>query len=482
MLTKHALMAAVPLAVIMDSSNKWVAPLPGSPLAEIIGALPNGPMLVAEDENGFSLDVANTLHYANNSQLGCLTGGDVSDCTSPYIEMIDKWAEVGIRAVSEQIAMARTIVAPFVKQVADSVLFRLKEMESAAGKLEIIEVYLPAPLYNDKVRAIIEKYAHGPRDLEFSPKVTGPVLSASELRELLKTGSSADEEIGIWASSISDDVLISYWETMFTNVPAVGTDAPSLLRTGAGALFSFLLANRLMDETIPGFTMPLARYEEVINSVRQQAALALKAVIDLDDESYKVGVVIIGSNDGRKIMVNARTYAKWMENGGDVEAIYGSTLVSGDYRTIAELDSAKTSLIGAWERHVGLTRVVENNRRYETVRSLMAGYFRQHLSEEYALAAGADGFIDVARLEDQVKLFEDALGFSKEEDYRDIYTLSLRCCCHARWRSTGAEEILFGIQEACRLNPELDPREASTGAVYQYVSKYVAQQLTVNSL
>ena len=73
--------------------------------------------------------------------------------------------------------------------------------------------------------------------------------------------------------------------------------------------------------------------------------------------------------------------------------------------------------------------------------------------------------------------FESELANIRSGDLDNIYMLAMKLVCRSRFYYTDAEIILCDIEEARRVNPNIDVREAALIATANYVFDFIADQM-----
>jgi hypothetical protein len=77
-----------------------------------------------------------------------------------------------------------------------------------------------------------------------------------------------------------------------------------------------------------------------------------------------------------------------------------------------------------------------------------------------------------------MKIASEYIGCLKLHDLDLVAELALNLMARARFYFTAGYQILSGIEQATKLNPNLDPREAALVSAVNYVTDYLADQIT----
>ena len=75
--------------------------------------------------------------------------------------------------------------------------------------------------------------------------------------------------------------------------------------------------------------------------------------------------------------------------------------------------------------------------------------------------------------------FTEELDKLRTGDMLDIHGECLKLVCRSRFYYTDAEKILQGINDAVKLNPNINVRDAAAMATCEYVFDYISDQMRV---
>lgn len=476
MLTKNALESAVPLTDIMDNSQLYLVPKPGT----VLEALVQATRVPLNQSNPEYVPTLGDIEYMANA-ADPTTGHNAHDI------VMDEAAAAGIQGIQAFLAHAQTVVAPTVLELVAKVQEDLKAVPASALRgMEVISVLVPEILYNNGFVKEVMKFQEMPYD-DPALQMRLPTLPTSEIRDLMKVGGGQlEEQVAVWLAGKGDNWLIDLWENIFQvkqltmeqsgkpvsfgsliNDPIEGRDR---------AIAVYLIARRLADQGAPDNTdMPGQFFTKLICEYRDQAALVLCREIEKVEAAAKAGNMLIRS-EGKKVWVDAKMYDAWLSNGGSIEVLYGNILDGSNRRTIAQIDEAATGLLDMWNKHEKLTRLAEDGQRFVRTKALIGGHFRNSLltlSEEEKKKTDPNAAMD---------RFAKEMEQIRPIDMENLFDLCLRLVCRARFFYTDAEVLLSTADSIMKKDPNVTDREAFAMATIQYVINWTAEQFDVKSM
>lgn len=476
MLTREAIDSSIPLAQKFDAAKLVVEAVENSPLQALVVASRSAPEFMvpvgSEGAVGYDPDVETMLYMANKQDE---LGGN------RHNEVMDEVTEVVSEAVLKHLNFAKTVVSPLVTDLAERVIGSLNELSaSSLLGMEVVVVDPPLPLTNPLLESSISRFENVAWDnppLRFNL----PSKTASEIIELMKVGTvRLDKDIEEWVATKGTSFVLGVWEKLFQQFQIAPNDPKTYtFRDFADhpvegqdySLAIYLLARNLEDNPPEGVEMSAAAYSDLMVQFRNQAGQRLVHYLDKFQTIVKTGQLVVSSTD-RQITVNGAVYRQWIEAGGENEVLFGNMLT----RPVVSIADAVTARAEefkkAWDRHSALVATVESNKRFNRIKDILGSHFRMQLSED------GDETVLASSMMIQQK-FNDLLAGVREEETQNVYELCLKLVCRSRFPSSAAEEILMGIENAKRENPNLDIREAATVATYRYIASWVASQFKV---
>lgn len=478
MLSREALVASMPLTEILDNASLYLVPVQNTPLSELVKATRSDDNFSVARSNGtdFDISVSDIDFIANKKD-------DVIG-VSPHDATADQLIEVATNAVREHMLFAKTVVGPAAADLAERVQLGLREITpSSLTGAEVIVWSPPAPLSHPALSESARRFEDTPADIP-ALVMNMPDMAVSDIVELMLSGNTElDQEIRQWLAAKGEDWLAALWRGVFQQVQSkLNSNGVNSFIDFTGdkvdgidnTLAIFLIARKLVDDPLDGVQMSLAAYERTAVEFRNQAGYRLCNFVLKDIDRAKANKFLVISSVGTKVTVNGSVYVEWIENGGENDVLFGNALKGGGRISVGDLDANKNELLAAWNRHVGLLGVVENNRRFNRIKELLEKSFVKQLNEVTETDDAS-----TANKMSIVECFRELLSHVREDEVSDIYSLCLRLTCRARFPQTDAWSILSGIERIKRDNPAVDIREAAAMAMIEYVTSWVSQQFTV---
>lgn len=476
---------AVASAVDLTAKGKVVAPQSNTVLQELVRlSVPSTDYVIEND--------ADLLAY------GSLIEGSTQG-TPDFPSEHDKYSDGLVhdlsKLVTKHINYARNVVKPVMMDFAQKLQgfkeeLDLKSKEVGLGRYEIIEKSVPELLRDESFLDTLSRYDNG-RVIQpdGSLRLKCMVRSEEELLQLLSTGSARfDGMIASFVTDLPAKTVERVWLSYFTNQPLlqdqyININAGNVYQRLEIALLVYLFANKIYDDVQEQEeSMLLPVYRETVNQLRDYAGSVIifslkKAVLNSQGK-----VIIVDSNE-RQIFVNGDLYVTWVQNGGKPEVILGSVISSSQYGTApalteTALNEKADSFARTYESYRTFLTVSENNKKIDHLKNFVKLEVLQGLGDldelEKSYVEKNPAYFDNVKKElDQI-----VTNFSLK-DFDDVHFIARVVIAKIRFYYTSAFEIFESMNEAAIANPEVDPREAALLAAINYLSDYLADQMSV---
>lgn len=478
MLSASAMESSVALALEADSRGLVIVPKTGSPLEQLCAA--SGWSTEYADADGESsyrpnLELAMKMADAGPT-LDPINEGDIR--ISEHSRLQDALVHQLADTVRNQIHFARTVVSPTVTEYVERLQSYLNELTpSQLLGIEIIQRQTPTPLMNSTLQDELARYS----EVTFSEmpdlKALPQEVETDFLRSLLETGSKTlDEDIQTWLAGLGEDTLYEAWSFLRGGGQGLRNYVTYDRDNENSALLIWLMVNKLYDNPPEGVTSPLHIYNTDLAIVRDQVGLFLLGTIRRLSREIEKGI-LVASVEGKKIFVNSFVYATFIEKGGENDALFGNLALRRPYTTLDEILPAQADLVQSWQRQASLTKMTEEQTRYNNTlryaRSTFQAMYNELPAETRARLPQA------ARL---LELFDETLRKMSIPDTKDLYTFGLELLGDSIFCLSDAKEILMGINKATKENQGLSAREAASLALMDYTNTWLARQLTVRKV
>lgn len=474
MLSNNSINNAAGLTAVLTNADIVLSPVGNTPLEALVKATRAQDTFVEQaEDNTTRIDTETILYMANKA--------DETLNVCQHDTAMDEICEVAINAVKNHIAFARGTVKPAIEALVNSTQDALgKVITDTILNINVEHRVTPELFSNSTFKEFVEPFVERFRG-DISRSINLQQLTVAEIKELLMTGNNAiDSSVNEWAAIKGDLFLLNAWEILYTYsdslAPADTTLSDILYKDEFGtdyAVFAFLISNRLYNDPLPETPMTLDAFNKEIITYRN---LAAAVVIDAFANLVSINETgrLVESISTKNIVVNDHIFTDWMNNGGDVEVLYGLAISDKTIRHVDAINAVADELKQAWTQHAALALTVENNLRFTRTKEFLDMFFRNSLEEK--MANNTPGY-SAGECQQYIELFKNELSALNTDDVVALYPAALKLLCRSEFYRTDAERILTGIEETKRALPDMDVREAATISVINYVAYWVASQI-----
>lgn len=412
---------------------------------------------------------------------------------SVYTANMDQSARAIAAHVQSHLSFAKNVVKPVITEIVECFTQRVNTTNiSPLNDFKLVKKDLPEPMLNSDIKDAIDDYA----DIEVAttPVVNfnAPEKNILELVELMKTGSkTADAAIDAWVATVGDAEILAAYGRMFgaqnlssTYVNPVGITPASWNST----LAVFLMARNLHDKPWEGCAMSLVNYNVAIGNLRDLAGNTLAAIYRTYSNDIKTGV-LISSMFNNTVEVFAPVYNEWIAAGNNDLILFGAAVRNQRLVFVSEVNDKKVELMKAWELHCAMAAASERNRKYTIMKRALYDCVFQvvegNAQSVFGHLKSDDSTVDHVTLK-EYKTFKEAFevyyGELTEAHFTDIWATAKEIVCNQLFYYTDANEILTGIEDACKNNPDMPVDEAALLSTIRYVCKYVSSQMVLSKI
>lgn len=438
---------------------------------------------------------AGSTHYqtleVRAGEVAAITGGFGGDAqhSRKQMAMVEDLGP----SITAHISFARNVVAPMVIELGTK-LQNFRDHQAPLSPISFFDVQaceIPAIL---KDEAFVAGDLLSYQDVQLQDhewvSFSFPALQNQSCLDFINLGSDRlNELLGKWAMSLPEGYLDNVHKATFEKGDVKDNWQYELyLLSGQNSnpytilnlsLATYLIAKKYMVQPAAIPDMTNARYKEVVRQIIDYAATRLWGAIKTIARQTNSGVMVVEANVREKrVVVHKDLYATWLAEGNCPEILLGmltSGKVQYSMRTIAE---NKAELLRDWEQYVSLAQAdikIELRQRFMQFAEAEAVLGLQELSEleqEYLNDNPNHRTVAAKRIKEQVEY----LGHRIMDD--PMHT-ALHLVAKGRFAFTSAYDILQGMEQAAKDNPEIDPREAALLSAIDYIGHYLADQLKI---
>jgi len=489
MINKETAASAIQLSLSMAAQNKVVSSVAGTPLADLVA--------ITIDSNRFatidvlsddSSDTVNEFLLSNASTLEHTTSG-LGDVLSNHDVSMDSYIRSISAAVRNHISFAKNVVAPAVLTMASEVIAMMGTKKSVASDFSIEVKYLPAPMVNGGFEDSIAKYSGKAR---FPPenKLRLDDMSFEQLVELIQTGSAAyDKTVAEWLGTKPAKFWTNLWCNVFMGrsceLTSENFDIVDLFKDSKKyideALFVYLVARKLYSSPPEKTDMSLSRFKEVMSQHLTYAADKLLGAIKGAGDNFKNGTLVNDINRSQKsVVVNGNVYTGWIELGGTNEVLLGLLVTNDNFFSVVKIDENRQNYLDSWNTYEHMSELAEKNKSFVNFKQYLTIAFGNSMNNVSQTEHDVVAAMPMVS-ENIVNYFAENMRMLAIKDMSDVQEVCLRLMTRSRFYYTDAEKLLRGINEAIRINPNIDVRQAALMSMIEYVTDYVVDQMKVTA-
>ena len=480
MINFEAAKVAIEQVTIFDAKNLTLLPVQMTPVAEIFNTI--------------------GTRYANNTggneyrpdptliEFQSCGSSDTMSQTNLCTATLDAMSSDIYREASRHMSFTKNNVAEIIRQVGASIQAHIDRIPGHTfEECKIVEKELPTPVY--EMSDDISKFDGTPY-LSIVGRIPIGKLNAGEIYQYLTTGNAdIDAQIDAWVKLTGDELIEKIWMSVFSAEQTNDT-VDSWLRnpihaTDAATLF-YLASSHLMANIPEDIPVTLTEYRKFLTNLLGQSAAALNHAMDDEAQNTK-SERLIYNNVGTIITVNKKFYKEWLSRGGNVEAIYGNSLIEVPYMYAKDIDVNASKLIDVWRNHTRLISTGEGERKaymamdciIDAVDDVVVSNFNMcfsHICDEPDINKNHQAYLNYkSRFDQYMKTF------NFDEYSKDPWGTTIDICLTCIYPEvTSAKAIMYGITKAKQDNPNLSTEDCTLISNLMYICEYIGDQIFVS--
>lgn len=393
---------------------------------------------------------------------------------------LDTLVEEAKKRIAGQLMVARNEVAPLQEAIYNKAVAILEAPEDYAdsAQFEIIEYTLPDVVRNDSFTTLIKEF-----ETAFIEPVGNafnlPLITAAEIVERCKTGfRGLDSDVELWLASKGDDFINSVWIDFFSST--LDSDSRLAVDKLTGevdkCLAVFLLTRNLLENVIADSNMDATTYKSKLSTLRNLAGFTLCKIIN-QYNNYLQNNVIVLVVSGTKVKVLKETYVKWLEEGNQVETLFGMVLTNKDSinvtSTSTKLTESRDKYLQSWNDFISVRKAIRKENRMQEVRNAILQAFNEEISPN-------NGVYKVENPHKAYSDFKSLLRKVHDSKFENLNDVILHLITDVLYPNSKVYFILSRMDYHVRSKSASTPREAATLATIELVTDWVCEQINLN--
>lgn len=369
-------------------------------------------------------------------------------------------------------------VNPTVKSIYDNCIEKVQDVINSAGiQITVVTNGSELPVWsNPRVQHIRTPQGEASVNWLTVPQgVNFPEKTIEELATLILTGDDLfDAEIKqLLAIQPADTLVITYNRTFNTT----GSKDLSDVCKYTYNLLSALLANRFLDDVVEGLdSIDLDQYTTTMRRIANSHGAQLNSKLDQAAALRQAGYYVLNYPDersefvkGTKIVVDGILHQRFLELGGELDAIYGS-FISGDnsLRYLDPLLDKNEVLCSDWFNHISYAQQT----RRDDFQRLYVSHLRRAILQQ-----AADMGIGI-KVDSFDKLFERMSSLNEDT----VFTYTRRAVIHCLYPDTDYLSILENIDRISEQHEGISFNDAVQLAIIDWLVGWALTHVKVKAV
>jgi len=390
-------------------------------------------------------------------------------------------------AVTNHIKIAKTEVLPKVKDLVD-VFDNIKNNGGSSysdplSSSKIVIYDKPVLASNNDIAEILDQY----KDYELivpNKRLNLEATSAEKVILGCTTGnSSLDEDIIEYLNSIPVSVVTGAFVTFFSG-PTNYVEGNDILKLNGYERFSYgligyLTARRLLDNIPDGVNMSMKDYNSVVADIMNFSGGLMSTGIDMIDGYYRTQTLLLGKADlaySPVVGVCGEVYREWIKDNSE-ELVIASSVSDRPRYTVSSIEAHKEEIMNEWNSFCTLYKINSERRHIDEIKATLVSYAYTDTLTDFEKEYAADNKDYLSIVKQNADSYVNSLSGT---DLENLDNVCLHLIAKCRYYFTSAYVILSAMNEAYKLNSELEPREAALLSIIDYLASYMSSQVTVN--
>lgn len=459
------------IALQLRSSDKVVAPVPGTPLELLNNTVPFVEFSGEGDHTAFA--IVNQSQSQQYSEEG----------TSHHCIELNALVKSSARRVRALHDLARNFVNPMVNQVVDDINAEYeRRLEKVAVNLEVVTSKQNPLFKNDSVRDLVTSRARDVGRAVERPSYYSDFIP-NKIQYLCDAIVGLEAELAVYLGQMGEEHL----NLIFSNFFLTGN--PWEVNVGEeDSLIVLLFCQKLAyDPDAVNFIedTPLGTVRQALDNLAALASLNLKSVFLKFDRREKNKRLIVSypdpnaplttryKNPPLQIVVDEELYKDFLESGGSPDLLCGAYVVDRE-REVETLLANQNKYLDRWQRRVNTIRQTNEQAKFDILKRTIVNSLYKQLGDDFHQAEGVP-FDRHEVMEKITAYLADVSPLIVKNPYPTV--LHLVSCFI--FQNKQAERFLLDMEDIAKHNPELDMRHVAAQATLNYIMNWVRSQFVV---
>lgn len=454
-----------------------------------------------EAQVGTPLRVLTDQYVVSQSDLGAVTPGQPvnvqailksangmdaheNGIISLQDEKLEKLSDDIAAEVVRLLAYVRFGAAAMTIRIVDRYMADAAKHSFAPSDHEIVVMTSPEDAMDVQVMDQIEKYAAMPAA---AVRRVPMDCSLDYVKNAIIEAYPGCDWLHQWFAKTGDALLNSLHGSLFGREAERSFTPEGLFMGDNGfdaSLYAFLACMALHNEPPEGVKLTLAQYNDLIYNLRARAALRLKLLV----EQYTSLVdtkTIYYSYTTERIVVVKPVYEEYIAGGGTASQLSTIVRMPSPLRTLDEVATNRDKIEAEHRRQVAMALATMTNTKTKVLRDILMHCTLQEFAADFEKVY-PDAPKDMPNRETwpnykkAISLIEQHINNAPAAELEDPYVVCSNVVAKCIYfHADVVEKILFAMNEAKRVNPQLTPDECALMATYTYVFDFVMDQIDV---
>lgn len=461
MLDPNAVTAVIAVNQSISAKGTHLATLPDTALALLVCEMPTS-TIVAEE----------TDYTTAGTILTDLSRGE------DHAAVLQRIVGLGSDSVRRTLSFARNTVMPHIYRVIEAYTAEMTKNTNVPMPFDVKRHFAHDAAKTSIAMNFLERWEHAPAMTPSANAELG-IYTPEEILNLVKISNDGDynEHIEALLTEEGGRGLKQLGDMLKGIMPITAVDHHFQLPAA-------VLLQSIVGTPKPGVPMTLTAYTAAVSSMANYAAKnAMLALSRL--RTQRVDQVLyhgIFQHDSKTIPVVGEVYNDLLDKGFSIDMLFGNELLGRKYHGASLLTpEAMAEMTEAYNRDRAIRQTAHNLDRQRMSRQAILDVLR---NDQQAVSAAGEFTVSDDTAEKswaRLKGFIDSITGNNTWHSYEPSSLIAATICAVWYAHSDAHRIIDIMFEQGKANPDMPPSEQATLASLQYISEWVASQISIVS-